>query len=67
VLRSINLDDEAPFMAGEVSEIGTDRGLSPEVRILNWQAAQMPPEFAFRVGHITAQSASTRDTPVESS
>ena len=31
VLRAIDLDDEAPFMAGEVSEEGTNGGLSPEV------------------------------------
>jgi hypothetical protein len=31
VLRSINFDDEAPFMTGEVSEEGTDSGLPPKV------------------------------------
>jgi len=31
VLRSINFDDKAPFMAGEVCEEWTDGGLPPEV------------------------------------
>ena len=31
VLRSIDLDDKAPFMAGEISEVGADRRLPPEV------------------------------------
>jgi hypothetical protein len=31
VLRSIDLDDEAPFVAGEVSEVRTDGGLPAEV------------------------------------
>jgi hypothetical protein len=31
VLRAIDLDDEAPFMAGEVREKGTNGGLPPEM------------------------------------
>src|SRR4051794_13554104 len=57
VLRAIDLDDKAPFMAGEVSEIGTNGGLPSEMRVLDRQVTQMPPEFAFRVGHITTKSA----------
>jgi hypothetical protein len=39
VLRAINLDDQSLFVAGEVSEVRTDRGLPPEVRVLDWQAS----------------------------
>jgi hypothetical protein len=57
VLRSIDLDDEAPFMTGEVSEEGTNCPLPAEVRVLDWQMTQMPPEFAFGVSHVATQSA----------
>jgi hypothetical protein len=38
VLRAVDLDDEAPFMASEISEEGTDGGLASEVRVLDRQA-----------------------------
>jgi hypothetical protein len=53
VLRAIDLDDDTSFMTGEVSKVRTDRGLSSEVRVIDWQTSQMPPEFAFGIGHIT--------------
>jgi hypothetical protein len=31
MLRAIDLDDETPFMTGEVSKVGTDGGLPPEM------------------------------------
>jgi hypothetical protein len=65
VLRSINLDDEVPFVAGEVSEEGTDGGSPPEVRVLDWRASQMPPEFALCVSHVTPQFACPGDTRIE--
>src|SRR5207249_12269332 len=30
-----------------------------------WQTSQMPPEFAFSVGHIATESTSSRDASVE--
>ena len=65
VLRSIDFDDETPFVAGEISEVRTDRSLSAEVRVIDWQTSQMPPEFAFRARHITTQSASARHASVQ--
>src|SRR5262245_50563450 len=65
MLRSVDLDNETPFVAGEVSEERSDGGLSPEMRVLDWQASQVPPEFAFRVGHVATQFASAGNAWVE--
>src|SRR5262249_31577097 len=65
MLRSIDLDDESPFVAGEVSEEGVEWGLSPEMRVLDGWASQMPPELSFRVGHVAAESARARYASVE--
>src|SRR5207248_917427 len=65
VLRSINLDDEAPFMAGEVSEERTDRHLPSEMRVLDRQVTQMPPELALRVGHVATESACARNACID--
>jgi len=65
VLRAVDLDDKVPFMTGEVSKVRTDGGLPPEVRVLDWQTSQMPPEFTFGVGHITTQFACSWDACIE--
>src|SRR5262245_27526532 len=62
--RSVDLDNETPFMTGEVSEERSDSGLPPEMRMFDWQPSQMPPEFAFRIGHVATQFACTRDSGV---
>jgi hypothetical protein len=36
MLPAIDFDDEAPLMAGEVSEVGPNRRLPPKMRVLDW-------------------------------
>src|SRR5262245_54180216 len=64
VLRSVDLDDEPPFVAGEVCEVRTDGGLPSEMRVLNGEASQMPPEFAFGIGHIASESTGARNARI---
>ena len=53
---AIDLDDNFSLMAGEVSEVSTDRRLTPKVMLLEWRLAQMLPELLFGFGRIATQS-----------
>src|SRR5262249_10328641 len=46
MLPTVDLDDEALLMAGEVREVRTDRGLPPEMCLRDRDAPQILPELA---------------------
>jgi hypothetical protein len=37
MLTAVDLDDNSRVMAREVGEVRTDRGLAPEVMLLEWR------------------------------
>ena len=57
VLSTVQLDDESELETREVREIGPDRMVSAEVQAQELTATQMPPEAAFGVGRLAAETA----------
>jgi hypothetical protein len=55
VLGAIEFNDEASFDRAEVSEVRTDRVLTPEFCVTHSTAAQMSPQQSFSVGFFSPQ------------
>jgi hypothetical protein len=67
MLTAIDLDDNFGLMTGEVSEVRTDRRLTPKVVPLKRRLPQMLPEFLFGFGRVMTQCASTGNAVVNGS
>jgi hypothetical protein len=64
MLATVDLDDKTKMMAGEIREVRTDRGLTPEMMLLEWWLPQMPPQPFFGFGRVTAQGSRARHTRI---
>ena len=58
VLCTIQFDDEASFSRAEISEVGTNRMLTPEFGATHLPGSQMVPNNSFRVGLLATQTTS---------
>jgi hypothetical protein len=67
MLTAIDLDDNFGLMTGEVSEVRTNRRLTPKVVPLKRRLPQMLPEFLFGFGRVTPQRASAGNAVVNGS
>jgi hypothetical protein len=56
VLSAVDLDNQAPFEAGEVRDVGPYRMLSTKAASVQLAAAQILPHALLGIGHATAQS-----------
>ena len=64
MLTAIDLDNQAMFMTGEVSEVWTYRRLTPKVMLFERRLPQMLPEPLFGFGRVAPQSPRARDAVV---
>src|SRR5262245_42392609 len=62
VLSAVDLVHQVQFVAGEIREKWTDRGLATKMRTIQRKASKELPKLAFGVGHVAAESASARDS-----
>ena len=54
MLSAIDLDDEALFEADEIDNVDPERMLAAKAIARELAFAQLTPEFALTVGHVTA-------------
>jgi hypothetical protein len=64
VLAAVDFDHQSQPVACEIGEIPPDRRLTTEMRVVERQASQMPPELSLRIGHAAAKRSCSRDAPV---
>ena len=59
VLTAVKLEDEFGVEAGEIDDVFADGHLPPKTKSIHLFAAQVMPEFSFRLGRIGSQIACT--------
>ena len=67
MLPAVHFNDNSEVMAGEVSKIRTDGGLTPKVMLLEWRLPQVLPQLPFSLGRIPTQGACARNAMVNKS
>jgi hypothetical protein len=64
MLTAIEFNDNSELVAGEVGEVGADRGLTSKVMLLERRLSQMLPQLLFGFRCVTTQSSRARDAVV---